>query len=204
MCAKAYETATTVLFRSYTSGNTGNNFPCTICDAIRATSAASSFFEAVTIGPHKRKFVDGALGVNNPIEQIWNEAQEVWCPPGTELKDLLKCVISIGTGDPGLKPISDGLLTFFSETLVRIITDTADTAKRFISTHRLLYEQKRYFRFNVQQGLQEVGLEEYKKTALIDAATTEYMEMQETKLGLSECALNLKLKKCAYSDEDFS
>src|SRR6187402_2545693 len=123
VCAKAFESTTNVLLRSYTSSDALNNIPATICEAARATSAATSFFEPVTIGPRKRKFVDGGLGANNPVEQLWNEAQNIWCSNReVELSTLLKCFISIGTGNPGKKPIAEGSLKFFSETLVSIAT----------------------------------------------------------------------------------
>lgn len=145
------------------------------------------------------------MGANNPIEQIWNEAQNEWCT-GTsqELATFVKCVVSIGTGNPGIKPIAEGALKFFSETLVNIATQTEATAKIFAERHRLLYESKRLFRFNVEQGLQGVGLEEYKKDALIDAATSDYMDLPETKSAAQQCAANLKTKECMSVEEDFS
>ena len=194
-----------MLIRSYTSDDELNNIPASICEAVRATSAATSFFEPVIIGSRGRRFVDGALGANNPSDQLWNEAQNVWCKDGeTELGDLLKCFVSIGTGNPGTRPIAKGPLKFFSETLVGIATQTESTAKLFVTRHRRLYETKRYFRFNVHQGLQNIGLEEYKEAGLIDAATAEYMDGQEVKSAAQECALNLEQKQCVYSDLDFS
>jgi hypothetical protein len=184
------------LLRSYKSRDT--LVPATICEAVRATSAATSFFNPTTIGPHGRKFVDAGLGANNPVERIWNEAQNIWCSSDQELQQLLKCFVSIGTGDPGTKPIAEGAFKFFSETLVGIAAQTEETAKVFINRHRYLYERKRYFRFNVQQGLQGVGLEEYEKEALIDAATANYMDSTETKSVVQACALNLKLKQCTF------
>jgi len=205
VCAKAFEVTTTVLLRSYTSDDALNNIPATICEAARATSAASSFFEPVTIGPRGRRFVDGGLGANNPVEQLWNEAQTIWCHDGKmEFSALLKCFVSVGTGNPGRKPIAEGALKFFSETLVGIATQTEDTAKVFVERHRFLYEAKRYFRFNVQQGLQGVGLEEYKAAGLIDAATAEYMDGQESRSAAQECAMNLKQKHCMLAEPDFS
>lgn len=109
---------------------------------------------------------------------------------------MLKCFVSIGTGNPGRKPIAESVLKIYSQTLVGIATQTEDTAKVFIERHRFLYTAKRYFRFNVQQGLQGVGLEEYKKEALISAATAEYMSSQETKSAVQACAVNLKQKQC--------
>ena len=149
--------------------------------------------------------MDGGLGANNPIEQLWNEAQNIWChDEGVELSGLLKCFVSIGTGNPGRKSIAEGSLKFFSETLVGIATQTEDTAKVFVERHRRLYEGKRYFRFNVQQGLQDVGLEEYQAAALIDAATAEYMDGQETRSAARQCAMNLKLKHCTWAELDSS
>lgn len=112
--------------------------------------------------------------------------------------------MSVGTGNPGKKSIAEGSWKFFSETLVKIVTETEDTAKVFMERHRRLYEGKRYFRFNVQQGLQGVGLEEYKQEALIDAATAEYMDAHETKSAAQECAMNLKQKQCMLTELDFS
>jgi predicted acylesterase/phospholipase RssA len=194
----------TVLLRSYTSREALNNIPATICEAVRATSAATSFFEPVTIGPRGRKFVDGGFGANNPVEQIWNEAQNIWCDGKVELGEVLKCFVSVGTGNPGKKPIAESMFKLFSETLVNLATQTEDTAKLFVERHQRLFEDKRYFRFNVQQGLQGVGLEEYKKEALIDAATADYMDAQETKSAAQVCALNLKQKQCMFAEEDFS
>ena len=171
---------------------------------MRATSAATSFFEPVTIGPRGRKFVDAGLGSNNPADQLWNEAQNIWCHGEIELSSLLKCFVSVGTGNPGRKAIAEGPFKLFSETLVSIATQTEDTAKIFVERHRRLYEAKRYFRFNVQQGLQNVGLEEYKAAALIDAATAEYMDGQEMKSATRECAMNLKQKHCMWAELDFS
>jgi hypothetical protein len=149
--------------------------------------------------------VDGGLGANNPVEQLWNEAQNIWChDEDVELATLLKCFVSIGTGNPGTKPIAEGPLKFFSDTLVDIVTQTEDTAKIFVQRHRKLYEGKRYFRFNVQQGLQGVGLEEYKAAPLIEAVTADYMDGQEIRSAAQECAVNLKQKHCMYAELGFS
>ncbi|KAI9652351.1 MAG: hypothetical protein M1829_001664 [Trizodia sp. TS-e1964] len=200
VCATAFETKKTTLIRSYQSADVLNNIPATISEAARATSAATSFFDSVEIGPRKRRFVDGGLGANNPAEYLWIESQEVWCPDkNIELQRLLKCFVSIGTGDPGVRPVDEGALKFFSDTLVGIATQSEETAMNFVQKHRGLYENKRYFRFNVQQGLQGVGLEEYKKEAMIDAATARYMDNQEIRSAADVCAANLKQKHFTFN-----
>jgi predicted acylesterase/phospholipase RssA len=67
-----------------------------ICEAALATSAATGFFAPVSIGA--RKFVDGVLGANNPVDKVEGEASNIWCSETADLKPLVKCFISIGTG----------------------------------------------------------------------------------------------------------
>ncbi|KAI9789620.1 MAG: hypothetical protein M1816_005929 [Peltula sp. TS41687] len=74
---------------------------CTIWEACRATSAATTFFEPITIGRTKQRFVDGAIVYNNPIELVHREARNVW--PG----DRAALLISIGTGSAPGKPFVD-------------------------------------------------------------------------------------------------
>ncbi|PNH45129.1 hypothetical protein VD0003_g9290 [Verticillium dahliae] len=49
----------------------------TVWEACRATSAATTFFDPVAIGPFGEQFVDGALGTNNPVAALWSQAQDV-------------------------------------------------------------------------------------------------------------------------------
>ena len=68
---------------------------------------------------------------------------------------------------------------------------------------------QRYFRFNVEQGLQDVGLEEWKKINIIESATEGYMESPERENLVALCANNLRLKTSVslfteIPDEDFS
>lgn len=55
-------------------------------------------------------------------------------------------------------------------------------------------QQKRYFRLNVQQGLQGIGLEEYEEQGAIEAATYEYLRHIEQKSQVEDCIHNLKSK----------
>ncbi|KJZ69757.1 hypothetical protein HIM_10840 [Hirsutella minnesotensis 3608] len=169
------------------------NLKTTICEAALATSAATGFFTPVKITG--RTFVDGALGANNPVDQVEEEAADLWCPKTGELKPLVKCFISIGTGNPGKKPIEDNILKFLSKTLVQITTETEETARRFIGRWRQHYDSKRYFRFNVEQGLQDVGLAEYKEQGTIMAATDQYLDEQTRVSQVRDCVENVKQKQ---------
>ncbi|OCK90707.1 uncharacterized protein K441DRAFT_680105 [Cenococcum geophilum 1.58] len=116
--------------RSYTLPDE-RDIPATICEAALATSAATGFFDAVSIGA--RQFVDGALGANNPINEVKGEATNIWCSRTGDLKPLVKCFILIRTGNPGKKAIKDNMLKFLSKTLVRIVTETEDTERKFVA-----------------------------------------------------------------------
>ena len=151
--------------------------PATICEAALATSAATGFFGPVSVGA--RQFADGALGANNPVDEVEGEASDIFCSDTGDLKSLVKCFVSIGTGTPGKKAVEDNLLKFLSKTLVEIITETEETAKRFVARWRQHYERNRYFRLNVEQGLQDVGLAEYTEQGRIETATYQYLDHQQ-------------------------
>ena len=48
-----------------------------IWEAKRATLAASTFFELIKISPYGKPFVNGAIGTNNPIRELWTETGDV-------------------------------------------------------------------------------------------------------------------------------
>lgn len=148
--------------------------------------------------------MDGALGANNPVEEVEGEAADIWCPDTRQLKPLVKCFISIGTGNPGKKEIKDDkVLKFFIKTLVGISTETEQTERKFIARWAKQVEESRFFRFNVEQGLQGIDLAEYSAQGLIEAATDEYIRHQNQKVRVRDCVQNLKQKECVYI-EDFS
>lgn len=122
----------------------------------------------------------------------------IWCSEESELKPLVKFFISVGTGNPGKKAIEDNMLKFLSRTLANIATETEATAGRFIAKWRRHYQENRYFRFNVEQGLQGVGLAEFKEQGAIEAATDEYLRDTQQKFRLRECVQNLKQKQSVY------
>ncbi len=95
------------------------------------------------------------------------------------------------------------MLQSLSKTLAGIATETEDTERKFIARWAQHLDQKRYFRFNVDQGLQEVGLAEYRELGTIESATDEYLKHQAQKFRVRDCVLNLRQKKGVYN-EDFT
>jgi hypothetical protein len=111
----------------------------------------------------------------------------VW---GDQLWGRLKCLVSIGTGAPALKPVRDDLLGIWA-TLRELATETEKTAEQFRRDKSSLDDEGRYYRFNVDHGLESIGLEESKKTKEIAAATGRYVASQAVFKQMKACANNL-------------
>lgn len=90
------------------------------------------------------------------------------------------------------------MLKFLSRTLVDFATDTESTEGKFIAKWRQHYDEKRYFRFNVEQGLQGLGLAEYKEQGTIESATESYLSHQTQRFQVRDCVLNLRQKQSVY------
>ncbi|KAF2809299.1 FabD/lysophospholipase-like protein [Mytilinidion resinicola] len=171
ICTVAHETSGTTRLRSYDLPDRPN-ISATICEAALATSAATGFFDPVNVG--SRRFVDGALGTNNPAEEVEEKAANIWCSESRELMSLTKCFISVGTGNRGKKALEDNMLKLLSKTLVDMVTETERTEKR---------------------GLRGIGLAEYKEQGAIQAATNEYLEHPQQSVRVRDCVLHLKDKQ---------
>ncbi|KAI9776224.1 MAG: hypothetical protein M1816_005406, partial [Peltula sp. TS41687] len=192
VCTTAKEVAGITRLRSYSLPDE-LDIAATICEAALATSAATGFFDPVSI--EACQFVDGALGANNPVDEVEGEAANIWCSGTGDLKPLVKCFVSVGTGKPGKKAIEDNMLRFLSKTLVTMVTETEETEKKFIARWAKHFDENRYFRFNVDQGLQGIGLAEYKEQGTIEAATREYLRHQNQKFRVRDCIQNLRQKQ---------
>jgi hypothetical protein len=110
----------------------------------------------------------------------------------------VKCFISIGTGNPGKDAFEDSIFKFLGQTVVQIATETENTERKFIARWARHFDEKRYFRFNVEQGLQSVGLDEFKKKGAVEAATHSYLTNIAQKFRVRDCIQNLRLKQSVY------
>ncbi|KAJ5926086.1 Acyl transferase/acyl hydrolase/lysophospholipase, partial [Penicillium verrucosum] len=192
VCTTSKDTLQVTRIRSYSASNE-IALQATICEAALATSAATKFFDPVLIGNHK--FVDGAFGANNPIEEIEEEAADIWCTTSRELKPLVKCLVSVGTGNHAQVPMDDNVLRFLSKTLVRMATKPESTERRFMARWSNEVKGKRYFRFNVEQGLQQVHMTAFEKKSVIESATYAYLHHRSQKVRVRDCILNLSEKE---------
>lgn len=82
------------------------------------------------------------------------------------------------------------MLRFLSKSLVGIATETKETERRFIARWAGHCDEIRYFRFSVDQGLQDVGLVECRERGRIEAVRDEYLRHQARKFRVRDCVHN--------------
>jgi hypothetical protein len=161
-----------------------------IWEAARATTAASSFFKPQRLGRGKstQKFIDAAIGVNNPVDYLLAEAVNEF---GSARR--LGCVVSIGTGTRDVKLKRGFGLAY----LVGVIQALKSTATDGQETHRRLQERLSrfsgaYYRFTVPDAAKQVGLHHYKKIPLLKSLTAEYLSGREVTGQICEIAEGLR------------
>jgi predicted acylesterase/phospholipase RssA len=161
-----------------------------IWEACRATSAATSFFEPIKLGEGGEWFVDGGKGANNPIMQIWGEAHAIWASTMQPLSENINCVVSIGTGVLHARFRDEAVYLFNS--LRASATDARQTHEAFEDSHPYLASDGRYYRFDVDYGLHDIGLGDSQRIDDIWAATRGYFSNGNIAKKLENCGRILK------------
>jgi predicted acylesterase/phospholipase RssA len=154
-----------------------------IWQAARATSAALTYFDPITID-HKT-YSDGGLLFNNPISQVHSEASEVF-------PDRKQIIVSLGTGKLITKAWDPNLLTI-AKGLAEIATETEREADGFYNRDNgRMAREMRYFRFNVPE-LGEKDLAESDPGSLADirGMTEQYLDEAEIRRKVQSCAVGL-------------
>jgi predicted acylesterase/phospholipase RssA len=180
--------------RNYRTRSSTTGFSPTILEAALATSAAPTYFSDITI--KGSKFVDGAIGANNPVAVLEEEASDLWCLDTRNLYPLVKCFISVGTGHLGFRSVSDKGLKHLVKTLEKEATQTEETNRQFMSRWQDYVTRGRCFRFNVPRGLEKVKIAEFEEQDQIQAATSAYLDERETMVRVQTCVENLRLRQC--------
>ena len=153
---------------------------CLIWEACRATSAAPTIFPPIMIGNPSIAYVDGGLGYNNPVRPLIEEAVRIWPERN------IGCIVSIGTGIPGWKDVGRTIRPLF-ETLKAMSVDTETVAREVQEEMTSRYDKLNiYFRFNVQHGLEQIGLEEWKEFDRTKVATEDYLNLHSE--NVDSCA----------------
>lgn len=166
-----------------------------IWEALRATSAAPTFFEEMQFGTPRVTYLDGGVGFNNPCAEVDYAAKALWegRPIGV--------IVSVGTGLQSIPSVGNvsSWLPFGLGTDIALVSALAGMAT---STQRVDNEMKRayyntstrYYRFDVDRGLANVSLEQWMKEDEIAALSEQYMrdaKQQRTARQLGELMAKL-------------
>jgi hypothetical protein len=147
-----------------------------IWEALRATSAAPTFFEEMQFGTPKVTYLDGGVGFNNPCAEVDYAAKALW--EGRSIG----VVVSVGTGlqsIPSVKKIASwlpfGLGTDIS--LASALAGMATSTARVDNELKRMYNNTdtKYYRFDVDRGLANISLEQWMKEDEMAALTEQYM-----------------------------
>ena len=158
----------------FTTYDTSTRFSdCTVWQVARATSAATTFFKPIKIGRDNIEFVDAGFGYNNPCEALVEEAKRLF--PERRLMRIL----SIGTGIGEVVSIKDNRVS-----IIRALKKMAVSSKKVAARLDSRYaDSGQYFRFNVDQGLQDVTLSDWEKASSISALTHNYLREQHREIA---------------------
>lgn len=164
-----------------------------ITDALRATSAAPTYFSAVSVGVlppqgsqsapkpvETVQLVDGGMTANNPTELAIFEAHHLELPIGL--------IVSVGTGMPGKAPGSVNVFKMLNE-LIDICTSSNAIHLRVLEWIEMMPNPKpAYFRFNPCDGEGSYALDESNDAVLaaLEASTEKYMATDETQAMIDQ------------------
>lgn len=147
-----------------------------IWEALRATSAAPTFFEEMQFGTPKVTYLDGGVGFNNPCAEVAYAAKALW--EGRSIG----IIVSVGTGlqsIPSVKKIASwlpfGLGTDIS--LASALAGMATSTARVDNEMKRMYNDSdtKYYRFDVDRGLADISLEQWMKEDEMASLTEQYM-----------------------------
>ncbi|KAL2267335.1 hypothetical protein VTJ83DRAFT_4612 [Remersonia thermophila] len=177
------ENRTPYRIRSYRS-KYEPGLPMTVWEAARATTATPGHFEPLNF-KNMTTMHDGSFRNANPVLEVMSEIEHEF-----GLRDIdISCIVSIGAGVPKTTLLQDGLVDM-AMACVDIASDAQATEALFRSTYatpgKPLHE--RYFRFEVEQGLQDVRADQWKKMRNMWSVTTAYLNHPLRQESLGKCA----------------
>ncbi|KAG8721809.1 hypothetical protein FRC09_007345 [Ceratobasidium sp. 395] len=174
----------------------------TICETLRATTTHPDLFESVELGspPAQEVFVDGGLGCHNPIDQLIAEAKLTF--PGRHISTI----ISIGAGH--MRTVQIPKAGLFKSTLPlnaliaakRMATECERAAEE--AARRFQNFPNVYFRFNIDQDLQNVGQSSRERLDEVTAHAEGYLQRIETSKQLSSAAEAIMARQCVVATHD--
>ncbi|QRV95642.1 kinesin light chain [Ceratobasidium sp. AG-Ba] len=180
-----------VIFRSY-HGRTNQMPNCPIWQVLSATMAHPGMFKPVEISSDllRQNLVDGGLGCNNPTAHVLAEVKSIL--PGRHVSS----VVCIGAGHPDTIQLADRSM-FKRLQIPDVLALTKGIAldaervanemdARFRSTSGV------YFRFSVDQGLQNMQIGEWEKLSHVWANAQAYMRGERVSKAVNEAVIAIE------------
>jgi len=168
VCVRSVKTGEQVHIRSY-EGSESYTQDYTIWQACRAVLAEPTIFDPITLGPNNITYIDSGIENHNPIRAVMDEVPKIW----GESQEI-GCIVSIGTGFPGLDYKGEEKVLFDyclkSTTANEAIADAF--GMEICDKHG--FEQELYWRFNVPSGLEEVGIPELDHPDILELSSLWY------------------------------
>lgn len=162
--------------------------------AARATTAAPGYFEPMIIKgggeiEFDEVFIDAAMGLNNPADEVLNEAGLLF---DKSLK--LGCLLSLGTGTR-VKTLKFAHGLMFIKNAVANLKDivTSSEAVHILLEERFKNFRNTYFRFSVPGAAETIPMDDYKNMKPLRVMTEEYMDAAKERI--EEIAQILAKKK---------
>ncbi|CAE7072079.1 unnamed protein product [Rhizoctonia solani] len=173
-----------VMFRSYTA--TTNPGPdCTIWEALHATMAHPDLFKSIEIVESgiSQSFVGGELGCSNPLAHVLNEVGRVY--PDRQVAS----VVSIGAGHARTIQVPGPSRWHRTQDVV-VMKDMATDSERVAEEMMIRFRSRSgvYFRFNVDQGMQNMKDGSWERLGEAMQHTKAYLQKSETSQKLEEAA----------------
>lgn len=195
------DTRTPYLFRSYPppekttafERNPSHNATYQITQVACAIFAAPKHSKSYKIGDNR--FYDAAaMGLNNPSWEIWNEVTRLHS--GTF--NAVDVLLSLGSGTIQGKDLKKGgIMSRKLSSHMTLLKDVSDVVHEKVQIESA--KGLKYFRFEVDSGLAEVKLDEWKSGTFdrIVAATQAYVKRRDISENISACAKSLVKRRRA-------
>jgi hypothetical protein len=153
-------------------------FTITVVDAALASCSAQPDFAPVSSGSgyKKKVYVAAGLGASNPVSDVITEAHELFGGDSS-----VAFLLSIGAGHPGTIPVPPDSEVDIHKLLRDMMNDCEQRAQE---VERRLGRVGIYFRFSVQQGMQDIHGGQVTDPSWISSQTEAYLLDQKASANL--------------------
>ena len=125
----------------------------------------------------------------NPIYEMIRESRRVWDQPA------FGCILSLGTGWTDLKSLGSkkNLMHQVAQTCADIALNARNRAQEFLQDEpgSTLWENGSYFRFDVDQGMSGIQVEDWQEMKTMEAWTDAYLSRVEVAKAVQTSATTL-------------